>query len=137
MRSGIEVQSWFSFRAALTDFLEFIGERGALRVDRHAPGLRLRLPRRFGYGLRYHSVAPSLPVAQWRLRRLTHPSADPSYARSLRAFVELVHGRPSGSATLLDGLRSLEAVLAAEDSDRRGERVRLETDRATVSCGSC
>jgi predicted dehydrogenase len=137
MRSGIEVQSWFSFRTALTDYLEFIGERGTLRVDRHAPALRLRHGRRFGYGLRVRSVAPSLPVAAWRLRRLARPSSDPSYARSLRAFVDLVHGRPSGSATLLDGLRSLEAVLAAEESDRRGERVRLETDRATVSCGFC
>ena len=46
MRSGIEVQSFFSFRAGLADYLEFIGERGTLRVDRHAPVLMLGLPRR-------------------------------------------------------------------------------------------
>ena len=41
MRSGVEVQSFFSFRSGLADYLEFIGERGTLRVDRHAPVLTL------------------------------------------------------------------------------------------------
>jgi predicted dehydrogenase len=137
MRNGVQVQSWFSFRAGLTDYVEFIGERGTLRVDRHSPGLTLRVERRLGYGLRGRWVAPSVAVAAWRMRRLARPSFDPSYFRSLRAFVELVEGGPSGSASLLDGLRSLEAVLAAEESAGRGEPVRLESDRTGAPCASC
>jgi len=137
MRNGIEVQSWFSFRAGLADYLEFIGERGNLWLDRHSPRLTLRVGRTLGYGVRGRWVVPSGAVAAWRLRRLARPSSDPSYLRSLRAFVQLVQGRPSSSATLHDGLRSLEAVLAAEESDRRGERVTLDSNRSGVPCASC
>jgi predicted dehydrogenase len=59
---------------------------------------------------------PTPAIAAWRVRRLLRPSADSSYRRSLRAFVQLIQGRPSRAASLTDGLRSLEAVLAAEDS---------------------
>jgi predicted dehydrogenase len=32
-QGGVEVQSWFSCRSALSDWIEFAGERGTLRVD--------------------------------------------------------------------------------------------------------
>jgi predicted dehydrogenase len=113
-RGGVEVQSLFSFCTGLADFLEFYGERGTLRVDRHSPALTLRLPRRFGYGIRYPTVIPTGAAAAWRLHRVIRPSVDPSYRRSLQVWVELLRGRPGASASLLDGLRSLETVLAAE-----------------------
>jgi predicted dehydrogenase len=116
MRSGVEVQSFFSFRSGLADYLEFMGERGTLRVDRHAPVLTLGLPRRFGYGVRRALVAPTAPLMSWRLCRAVHPSYDPSYRRSLQAFVDQLLGRPATGASLLDGVRSLEAVLSAEAS---------------------
>lgn len=116
LRSGVEVQSLFSFRAGLADFLEFIGERGTLRVDRHSPVLALGARRRFGYGVRRAWVAPTVEVAAWRLRRLVRPSVDPSYRRSLQAFVHQLGGHPGSGASLLDGVRSLEAVLSAEES---------------------
>jgi predicted dehydrogenase len=137
MESGVEVQGFFSFRAGLADYLEFIGERGTLRVDRYSPSLTLRLGRRLGYGVRRRWVGPSPAGAAWRLARLLRPSVDPSYRRSLRAFVELAHGGPSRTASLLDGLRSLEAVLAAEDSARRGETSRPERRSAGAPCAHC
>jgi predicted dehydrogenase len=116
MRGGAEVRSRLSYRAGLADFVELIGERGTLRVDRHSPVLRLGTGRRLGYGVRWRAVAPDADVVRWRLRRLVRPSFDPSYGRSLEAFVRRVQGDGTGPgpATLEDGLRSLEVILAAE-----------------------
>jgi myo-inositol 2-dehydrogenase/D-chiro-inositol 1-dehydrogenase len=115
-RGGVEIQSFFSFRVGLADYLRFIGDEGTLRVDRHAAVLELQLGRRLGYGVRRRWIAPTPAVAAWRMQRLFRPSADPSYQRSLHHFIELTRGRPSQAASLTDGRRSLEAVLAAEDS---------------------
>ena len=114
LHGGAEVAGFFSFRAGPADYLEFLGERGTLRIDRHSAALTLQLGRRFGYGTRRTWVPPSPALAAWRLRRLLRRPADPSYGRSLRAFVELLRGGPCRTATLDDGLRSLEAVLAVE-----------------------
>jgi predicted dehydrogenase len=117
MTAGVEVQGFFSFRAGLADYLHFTGERGTLQVDRHAASLSLRLNRRGGYyGTVLRPVRPSPAVAAWRLERWWRPGADPSYRRSLRDFVGAVHGRSLPSATLDDGVRSLEVVLAAEEA---------------------
>jgi predicted dehydrogenase len=116
MRGGVEVQSFFSFTAGMADYLEFIGDRGTLRVDRHRAGLELRVRRRLGYGLRNGWLPPNSAVLQWRLQRLTHPSLDPSYRLALRSFVELLAGHDAQLPSLADGMASLHTVLAAEKS---------------------
>jgi myo-inositol 2-dehydrogenase/D-chiro-inositol 1-dehydrogenase len=113
---GVEVQSWFSFRSGLADYLELLGERGSLRVDRHSPRLVLRVPRRFGYGMRRLPVLPTPSAARWRVTRLVRPSVDPSYRRALQAFVNCLNGEPPSPASLADGAQSLAIVLAAERS---------------------
>jgi myo-inositol 2-dehydrogenase/D-chiro-inositol 1-dehydrogenase len=123
MRSGARVQSFFSFRSALGDAFEISGELATLRVDRHRPALSLRLPRRLGYGTRTAWLAPGPPLVTWWLDRLLRPSRDPSYRRALRAFVDVVRGRPRDLASLADGMRALEVVEAAEESARRGAQV--------------
>jgi predicted dehydrogenase len=136
MAGGAEVQGFFSFRAGLADYLEFIGERGTLRVDRHSASLSLRLGLRRGYGTRRRWVAPSPAVVAWRLERSWRPAADPSYRRALRAFVRRAQGIPSPGASLADGLRSLEVVMAAEDAAGKGRPARVER-RGTGSCAYC
>jgi predicted dehydrogenase len=118
MRGGAEAQGFFSFRAGYSDFLEFLGERGTLRVDRQRRRLELRLHRRHGYGARPAWVRPSPAVASWRLQHPLRRVREPSFRRSLAAFVQLVQGGPRRVASLEDGLRSLEVVLAAEASAR-------------------
>jgi predicted dehydrogenase len=118
MSDRTEVCSFFSFRAGLADFLEFIGERGTLRVDRHRRSLSLRAGRRFGYGVHSPLTFPPRDVLAYQMVRLVRPSYDPSYRRALSAFVDLINGGPSSIASLQDGLRSLEVVLAAEESAR-------------------
>jgi myo-inositol 2-dehydrogenase/D-chiro-inositol 1-dehydrogenase len=125
MRGGVQVQSWFSCRTATSDALEFAGELGTLRVDRHRPGVSLRVPRRLGYGVRTARVAPPAAVAAWWLERLVRPSGEPSYRRALAAFVSVLRGEGRPMPGLIDGMRALEVVEAAEESARRGTPVDL------------
>jgi predicted dehydrogenase len=117
--TGASTQCLFSFRAGPAERLEFIGERGSLSLDRHTARLTLCRPRGRGYGAREVPVVPTRAVLQWRVERTWRPAADPSYRRALRAFVDQVRGRAASSASLTDGLRSLEAVVAAEDAASR------------------
>jgi predicted dehydrogenase len=125
MSRGATAQSYFSFRAGRSDFLEFIGDLGTLRVDRHRPSLDLRLARRWGYGVRSVFVPPNAAVASWRMRRLASPSYEPSYRIALQEFAKGIHGKESRGASLADGLRSLEIVLGAEESARTKRLVNL------------
>ena len=118
MRQGVQAQGYFSFRAGRADFLEFIGEHGTLRLDRHNPSLCLKLKRRFGYGVRNAPVRPNLESLALRIKRLVRPSYDSSYRVALADFVASIHGREPHGATLDDGLRSLSIILAAEESAR-------------------
>jgi predicted dehydrogenase len=125
MANGVVAQSYFSFCAGRADFLEFIGESGTLRVDRHHPSLSLKLARRFGYGVRAASVFPSRESWAWRIVRLARPSYESSYRGALAAFAAAIAGGTAGGAGLDDGLRSLEIVLAAEEASRRESPVTL------------
>ncbi len=111
---GAAIQSFFSFRAGPDEQMTFIGERGTLRLDRHAATLALSRKRGRGYGASHRRVAHSPALLKWRLERIWRRSADPSDHRALLAFVERVRGGRPGTATLHDGVRSLEAVVAAE-----------------------
>ena len=117
---GCEVQSFVSFRAGYADRIELIGEQGSISIDRHRGSLKLQSPRRLGYGTRRRFVTPSLNDAGWRARRLIKPAEDPSYYRALRAFTSAT---AADLASLADGERSLEVVLAAEESAMRGTPV--------------
>jgi predicted dehydrogenase len=112
--SGIEVQSLFSFRAAHADVVELVGERGQLRIDRHRGALDLMVRWRTRYGVRPAWPGPGLDVVAWRAGRFVGLGGDPSYRRALRAFVQRAGGSTVELPTLEDGLRSLQAVLAAE-----------------------
>jgi myo-inositol 2-dehydrogenase / D-chiro-inositol 1-dehydrogenase len=137
MQSGIEVQSFFSFRAGRADFLEFIGERGTLRIDRHSPVLAMRLGRRFGYGTRTRWVPPTVAVAGWRLHRLVRPSTDPSYRRSLQAFIDRLHNIPGKIASLADGVCSLEAIVSAEESGSSAKLGLFPGRPVRIPCAPC
>ena len=128
MRSGIEVHTFFSFRAGRADMLEFIGERGILRVDRHRCTASLQVARRFGYGIRQSLVLPSVAAMTWRFARLLRPAWESSYRRALVRFVEMCRGGRSRLADLQDGMRSLQVILAAEKSAQTGGSVRVANE---------
>lgn len=126
MVRGTEVQSFFSCRSGLTDSIRLVGERGTLTIDRFRASPELRIPRRLGYGLRTWRSLPSMADCSGRLRKLARPSYDPSYQRAFDAFVALTQGRRGDAANLEDGMRSLEAVLAAEQSAHLEGSVSIE-----------
>lgn len=125
LAAGVEMQSFFSFRAGTADFIELVGQRGTLRIDRHRSMPSLRVARRRGYGMRYRWLAPTPSELAGGLARLVRPAYEPSYRRSLAAFVDLVRGGPRRLASVEDGIRSLDAVLAAEASAAVGGSVSL------------
>jgi len=127
LRSGCDVQAYCSFRTGPADYLELIGDRGTLRVDRYRSRLELRVARRFGYGMRTSWVRPDAALASLAMRRLARPSYEPSFRLSLAAFVDRVRGGPGPLATVEDGARALAVVLAAEQSARTGRRVPVES----------
>ncbi len=125
-KTGVEITSYFSYRAARADTIEIIGENGILRLDRHRTMISLRRARRFGYGVRSAMVMPSRAALSWRMARLLRPSLESSYRRALSSFVAACRGEPDELATLVDGLRNLETIEAAERSAALGHAVRLE-----------
>ena len=121
---GVEASVFCSFRTGAADSLEFFGENGTLRVDRHRCSISLRLARRFGYGVRNAFVFPARDTFPWRLTRLVRPSYDDSYRRALSRFVSMCRGEPQPHSSLNDGVRSLEVILAAEESSAANGAVR-------------
>lgn len=121
--SGVESRSFFSFRTGRADWLEFAGESGTLRVDRHRRSLSLRRSRRLGYGVRSEFQFPSMDLLRWWGTRLLRPSYEPSYRFALSAFVEAIQGKKSELASLEDGLRSVDVLLTAEEAARAGESI--------------
>jgi predicted dehydrogenase len=119
MRGGVHAQMYVSFCAGPADFLEFIGEKGVLRVDRHRVLPQLQLARSPRYGVRSALSLPTIGEAAVWARRLVQPSYQPSFRRALHAFVQRIGGQAVHMATVEDGERSLAVVLAAEESAQR------------------
>ena len=125
MGGGAEAQGFFSFRTGFADYLEFVGDRGTLRVDRFRPALELSTRRARRYGIGRSWIRPSAGVVTWRLQRPFRRVREVSFRRSLAAFVGLALGGPRRGASLEDGLRCLEVVVRAEASAREGRELPL------------
>jgi predicted dehydrogenase len=114
---GIEVQARFSFRDGPADVIEFFGERGTLRVDRHRSSADCRVPRRWGYGTRRRWDLGAIGDLRWRVGKIVRPSVEPSFRRALQAFVARLTsaGRIQDDlAEVGDGVRAAEIVAGAE-----------------------
>ena len=120
---GVTVAGFFSFRAGRGDHIRFFGEHGVLHLDRYAPRLELVRTRTDVGAVRRRRIPPLWASSSWQARKLARPAYEPSYRRSLEAFIEALRGGKPELPSLEDGLRSLEVVLAAEASSRVGEPV--------------
>jgi predicted dehydrogenase len=123
LSNGITAQSRFSFLTGPVDHLEFHGELGSLRVDRHHPHPIVRLRRQSGYGLTNASPTLASSLLRHRATHLLRPGHDPSYRLALDGFANSLLGLPDCGADASDGWASLAAVLAAERSSDLGQRV--------------
>lgn len=105
MDSGATVASRFSFGVEQAHWIELVGERGTMRIDRQARTLTVS-------GVRARTMTPA--ALAWRARSLVRPLSEPSWGYALRAFVGKINGADLDVPTMADGLRSLEIVAAAE-----------------------
>lgn len=135
---GLVVQSLFSLCTADEDRFEIYGRAGRLAVDRvvsfdvEVAGPVADLARS-GWLKRAFS---SLPPVRALVARLRSPLREPAYDGAFERFASAVRGTDDPSPDLLDGYRSLQVVLAAEESARTGRPVTIaarsheSTDRA-------
>ena len=117
---GVAVDAFLSFRAGRCDWWRFAGERGTLVVDRYASRLELTTTASGGAVRRVRWPRAPRP---WQARKALRPGWEPSYRRALRAFVAAAGGAPVELPSPEDGLRSLEAILAAEASASRALQI--------------
>jgi predicted dehydrogenase len=120
LANGAHAQSTFTLASAYADQLEILGTTGTLKIERHSASLTLSGRRKFGYGRSVTPVAILKSDIAWRARRIARPAEDPSYVRAMRSFVGHLRNEEPVLASLDDGVRSLEVILAAEESSRRG-----------------
>lgn len=106
LSGGRTARSFFSFRDGAVDRVELFGTKGVLRVDRYRRSLSLDPPR----------TVLTRKLAGWRLRTIVRPGSEPSWRHALRAWIAAVHGADVELPTLADGLKSLQAIVAAEQA---------------------
>jgi len=124
----VHALGYYSSGAGRADHLTFVCERGVMTVDRFSPFVRVRVSRRFGYGVRRMLVPPTPASLRWRLERAWRPSWESSYRRALARFAALCRGEPANLATLADGQAALRVVLGVERAAAEGRRLPLEVE---------
>ena len=130
LQDGLLVQSFFSMTAAEEDRFEIYGDRGRILVDRYRGGAPEFSPAsraaagvdRFARGLSLLGRVPG------QVRNALRPAREESYRSALCCFIEAVRAGKPAAIHLDDGMRSLAAVLAAEESVRRGVAVTPRVD---------
>jgi predicted dehydrogenase len=114
LSDDVEVEGFYSFRAARSDFVELIGDAGVLRVDRYDASLRVWVARDGVHAVRQKRFRPDGATLSWRARRLVRPADEPSYRRALRAWIDAVGGLEQELPTLQEGLDNLRAIKRAQ-----------------------
>jgi predicted dehydrogenase len=121
--SGLVGQCLFSLGSIEEDRLEVLGRNGKLVVDRLGFDVELVEPTPRRSRLAWLArAARSLVRSPNLVPRLRAPLREPSYDRAMACFASACRGQ-AASPDLLDGLRSLEIVLAAEESASSGRPV--------------
>jgi predicted dehydrogenase len=137
LEGGVHVQSTFSLNAADEDWFEFVGEDGILRVNRYrslVPQIARR-PEERSLARHVRQIAESVAGISYLYHKLRSPWHEPSYRRSLQAFVSAVQGQQVASPDLMDGYRSLEVIEAAEESAKTGRVVDVKSGLLSGSLG--
>ncbi len=125
LAGGVHADALFAVGAVDEDRIEVFGEAGKLTWDRYRGALDFS-PAEFRYG-RAAAMGRELAGVVGAARRLLDPVGEPSYRGALAAFASAARGEGPMGPTILDGYRSLEIVVAAEESARRASPVPLST----------
>ena len=123
LASGVYADALFALGGVDEDRIEVFGETGKLTWDRYRGALDFS-PAGFRYG-RAAALGRELAGVAGAARRILGPVGEPSYRGALAAFASAACGEGPAEPHILDGYRSLEIVIAAEESARRGSPVTL------------
>jgi predicted dehydrogenase len=94
---------------------------GSLRVDVSPPGARGAL------GLAVNRLAGEIGAIGYGAEKRRAPMQDPSFPAAIGAFVKSIRDGTPGIPSLIDGLRAIEVIDAAERSAANGQRIELGT----------
>ena len=125
LAGGVLAEAWVTLAGVTESRFEVIGERGMLVADRYAGTLR-RLPPEPPWSRPARARAGLARLG--RDSRALLAAARPlglgaTYESALAAFAAAVAARRPASPDVADGVRSLEVVIAAEQSARTGRAV--------------
>ncbi|HUF90706.1 MAG TPA: Gfo/Idh/MocA family oxidoreductase [Gemmatimonadota bacterium] len=127
LAGGTLVQSLFSTRSTDDDRFEIHCEGGRVMVDR-GRGLAAQVSAGRAGSRRRDQLRHLVRAARgmrYGLEKHRAPGHEPSWRTALERFASAVRGERSPSPDLTDGYRSLEVVLAAEESARTGRTVAI------------
>jgi predicted dehydrogenase len=127
LASGLQVESFFALSSIDDDRFEIYGRAGKLSLDRYN-GWTVDITDQRSQSIvrRYlRKFFSSLPASRFAIGKLRAPGLEPSFAAALREFVRAAKAGESIRPDFEDGLRSLTAVVASEESAGEGRRVRV------------
>jgi len=126
LESGLVVQSFFSHSAVEEDGFVICGQEGRLSVDRFGSlHVELAGPGYRGWLSRWETQFRSLARLPYLAEKMFAPNHETSYRPAMAHFVDSVRRGRAASPDLDDGYRSLQVVLAAEQSACTGKPVTL------------
>lgn len=127
LQDGLPIQSFFSLSAVDEDRFEIYGQAGKLTVDRYRSwDVEMVDAATTASHLKYISQKlKSFINVPYLFKKLRSPWHEPSFREALSRFISSVRGGKKASPDLLDGYRSLEVILAAEQSAQTGQSVTL------------
>jgi predicted dehydrogenase len=120
--SGLLAQAWVTLAGITESRFEIVGERGMLVADRYAGTLR-RLPPEPPWSRPHRARAGLARLGRdsRELLAVARPlDIGATYRSALSAFAAAVSAGGPASPDIADGVRSLEVVIAAEESARTG-----------------
>ena len=125
LASGILAQVWVTLAGVTESRFEVVGERGVLLADRYAGTLRRLSPEPpWGRPDRARAGLARLGRDSRALLAVARPlGLGTTYRSALATFAAAVAARGLASPDIADGVKSLEVVIAAEESARTGRAV--------------
>ena len=124
LKGDVLVQSLLSMTSVAEDRVEIYGTTGKLAYDRQTSVEIDVRGTDVAYG-RKAQIQRELGAAVQSLRRAPRVPGSPSFTAAFEGFERAVRGGPMQGATMHDGRRSLELVLAAERAAETGQAIRL------------
>ncbi|MEO0556883.1 MAG: Gfo/Idh/MocA family oxidoreductase [Bacteroidota bacterium] len=122
LEGDLLVQSLFSMTSVSEDRFEIYGTTGKLAYDRQTSVEIDARGSSIAYG-RKGQIQRELGTAIKSFRRAPRVPGSPSFRAAFEAFGRAARGGPMEGATLEDGRRSLEWVLAAERASETGDLI--------------